>query len=102
MIESNLVLQKDCYVSQEKSVEIRISLDVGYRSHSVAIGLESSEMTLSQCPRNALPQHASYHKRGNAMLQAFLNLEVVSPTSSSNIGSKSIQQRCEIRNVTAI
>jgi transposase len=31
-------------VSEEKSLEIRVSVDVGYRSHSVAIGLPSGEV----------------------------------------------------------
>jgi len=31
-------------VSEKKSVEIRVSVDVGYRRHSVAIGLPSGEV----------------------------------------------------------
>jgi transposase len=31
-------------VSEEKSLEVRVSVDVGYRSHSVAIGLPSGEV----------------------------------------------------------
>jgi hypothetical protein len=32
------------YVSDKKSVELRVSVDVGYRRHSVAIGLPSGEV----------------------------------------------------------
>jgi transposase len=31
-------------VSEAKSIELRVSVDVGYRSHSVAIGLPSGEV----------------------------------------------------------
>jgi hypothetical protein len=31
-------------VSEEKSLELRISVDVGYRRHSVAMGLSSGEV----------------------------------------------------------
>ena len=31
-------------MSEKKSVEIRVSVDVGYRRHSVAIGLPSGEV----------------------------------------------------------
>ena len=35
---------KEGYVSEEKSKELRVSVDVGYRRHSVAIGLPSGEV----------------------------------------------------------
>jgi hypothetical protein len=31
-------------VSEEKSLELRVSVDVGYRRHSVAMGLSSGEV----------------------------------------------------------
>ena len=31
-------------MSETKSIEVRVSVDVGYRSHSVAIGLPSGEV----------------------------------------------------------
>ena len=31
-------------MSEEKSIELRVSVDVGYRRHSVAIGLPSGEI----------------------------------------------------------
>ena len=31
-------------MSEEKSIELRVSVDVGYRRHSVAIGLSSGEV----------------------------------------------------------
>jgi hypothetical protein len=31
-------------VSEEKSLELRVSVDVGYRHHSVAMGLSSGEV----------------------------------------------------------
>jgi hypothetical protein len=31
-------------VSEEKSLELRVSVDVGYRGHSVAMGLSSGEL----------------------------------------------------------
>jgi transposase len=35
---------KEDYVSEEKSLELRVSVDVGYRRHSVAMGLSSGEV----------------------------------------------------------
>jgi hypothetical protein len=32
------------YVSEEKPLELRVSVDVGYRRHNVAIGLSSGEV----------------------------------------------------------
>ena len=40
----DLDLQKEGYVSEEKSIEIRVSVDVGSRSRSVAIGLPNGEV----------------------------------------------------------
>jgi transposase len=41
----NLDLPKEGgYVSEEKAIELRVSVDVGYRRHSVAIGLPSGEV----------------------------------------------------------
>ncbi len=40
----DLDLPKEGYVSEEKSIEIRVSVDVGSRSHSVAIGLPNGEV----------------------------------------------------------
>jgi transposase len=40
----NLDLWRRGYVSEEKPLEIRVSVDVGYRSHQVAIGLSSGEV----------------------------------------------------------
>ena len=34
----NLDLRRRSYVSEEKSLELRIGVDVGYRRHSVAMG----------------------------------------------------------------
>jgi hypothetical protein len=31
-------------VSEEKAIELRVSVDVGYRRHSVALGLSSGEV----------------------------------------------------------
>src|SRR5688572_63966 len=35
---------KEGYVSEEKLLELRVSVDVGYRRHSVAMGLSSGEI----------------------------------------------------------
>jgi transposase len=39
-----LFLPKEGYVSEEKPIELRVSVDVGYRRHSVAMGLSSGEV----------------------------------------------------------
>ena len=43
MMES-IFYRRRSYVSEEKSVELRVSVDVGYRRHSVAMGLSSGEV----------------------------------------------------------
>jgi transposase len=40
----DLDLRKESYVAEEKLLEIRVSVDVGYRRHSVAIGLPNGEV----------------------------------------------------------
>ena len=56
-------------MSDKKPVELRVSVDVGYRRHSVAIGLPSGE-GYRRCPRaefSAVVQIAIDPKRASPM-----------------------------------